>query len=470
MPTASSIRRAAAICGVVVPLSAVALTAQNPTAPAAPQPPESVERVWAAARTIFNGVTLSIANRGYLGITPRNSSGPADTLGLLVSEVEDGMPASKAGIARGARLASIDGVDLRVDPRDLGDYAGEALPENRLRRTLERKQPGDTVTLVVLTDGKRETRRVVLGESAMGATMRAMRSGRRVLGVSFSERGSMRDTSGLMIVSVAQGGAADSAGLFEGDRVASINGVDLRVAVSDAGESEAATARVSRFRRTMNAAPDSQPVRLEVISEGKRRTVSVMPKRERGWSFDTDWMQGPGGRVSVNMDGEMRGSESIREFADTQRQLAGTQREVARSRANVQREMARIRIDDQRDRMTFMEGDGERSRDGAARSRMRGIIHGQTDGATLVLSGLSLAAVDRDFAQQFGKGSESGALVVRSRDEWAPLKAGDVILTVEGRGVRDGAALDITFDRGQAQRVEILRNGRKETVTLPSAR
>ena len=97
-------------------------------------------------------------------------------------------------------------------------------------------------------------------------------------------------------------------------------------------------------------------------------------------------------------------------------------------------------------------------------------MRGRTDGATLVLGGLSLASVDRDFAQQFGRGSEEGALVVRSRRDWEPLKAGDVILSVEGRSVRDGNGLDISFDRGRDQRVEILRNGKKETITLPAAR
>ena len=101
---------------------------------------------------------------------------------------------------------------------------------------------------------------------------------------------------------------------------------------------------------------------------------------------------------------------------------------------------------------------------------MSGTIRGRTDDATLMLSGLSLAAVDRDFAQQFGRGSEDGALVVRTRRDWEPIRTGDVILAVEGRPVRDGNSLDITFDRRREQRLEILRNGKKETITLPPSR
>ena len=97
-------------------------------------------------------------------------------------------------------------------------------------------------------------------------------------------------------------------------------------------------------------------------------------------------------------------------------------------------------------------------------------MHGRTDGATLSLGGLSLATVDRDFAQQFGRGSEDGALIVRIRGDWDPLKAGDVLLSVDGQSVRDGNTLDVTFDRRRDQRLEILRNGKRETVTLKASR
>ena len=114
--------------------------------------------------------------------------------------------------------------------------------------------------------------------------------------------------------------------------------------------------------------------------------------------------------------------------------------------------------------------DGSWSRDGEEQGRVRGTIRGRTDGATLVMSGLSLALVDRDFAQQFGAGSENGALVVRTRSEWDPIRTGDVILSVDGRSVRHGDTLDISFDRRREQRVEVIRRGKRETLMLQPSR
>ena len=420
----SSAIRNAAFLGILAPLGCAKAQVMAPPPPTAPEAP--MRRL--TAPMIYFGTA---PDRGYLGITPRNSDGPADTLGLLVDDVEAGFPAAKAGIAAGARIVSIDDVDLRLDPRDLGDSAAEQLPESRLRRALGRKKAGDVVSLVVLTNGRKETKQVVLAESPMATTVRGFtQRGRRVLGLSFSERGSTRDTAGLLIVGVTSGGAADKAGLSEGDRVVGIDGVDLRVASADAGSSDGVQARVARLRRALDAARDSQPVKLDVVTDGKRRTVSVTPTRERGWSISSD---------------------DFRSMADDIRRSVRTHFDFDEARNDAPRERA--------DDMDFGDNDGR---------RVSGTMRGRTDGATLVLGGLSLAAVDRDFAQQFGRGSEDGALIVRIRGEWEPLKAGDVILSIDGKSIRDGTRLDVTIDRRRDEKIEILRNGKKETVTLPS--
>ncbi len=493
MTTLSHAARTAVLVGALAPLGALTLSAQ--VAPRAPRAPEMPAPGYPAGVYIA-AAGLGIANRGILGISLRTSSGAADTLGLLVDDVEDGLPADKAGITRGSRLVSADGVDLRLDPRDLDDSAAEALPETRLRRLIGRKAPGDTIALVVLSDGRKETRRVVLAESPMARTLRGLSTGRRVLGLGFAQRGSMRDTAGLLIVSISTGGAADKAGLIEGDRIVSIDGVDLRIPASDAGSPDAVDARISRLRRALDAARDSTPVRLEVLSEGRRRTLSVVPSNERGFTFSTAGFQGMADdiRASVRANMQQFGerseaasarAEAQREMTQMQREQAREIRERAREQAEAQRERAQEqgeRVREQAREQARMQRD-EMRRDGDSRDAwsrddddddgprgVRGTVRGRTDGATLSLSGLSLAIVDRDFAQQFGRGSEDGALVVRTRDSWDPIKVGDVILKIDGRGVRDGNGLDVSFDRGRDQRIEILRNGRRETITLRAAR
>lgn len=491
MPRLTHALRTVTLFTVLAPLGACAARAQR-TAPLPPAPSEAPEppRIWPGQSFVF---TSGAADRGYLGVTPDYASGPADTLGILLEDVEDGLAAHKAGIRRGDRLVSIDGIDLRVEPGDIGDRAAEALPESRLRRVLTRKEAGDTVTVVVYSGGRKDTKQVVLSESPMARTLTAFRTAntRRVLGLSFSQRGSMRDTAGLLIISISSGGAADKAGLNEGDRIVSIDGIDLRVPSSDAGTSDGVEARISRLRRALDAAKDSQPVRFEVLTDGRRRTVTATPTAASGFTFSTANLENMANdvratvRANIAMSGERAEiararAEASREQARMQREMVQGQREMQRELAQGEREMQRELAQGEREMQRELQrgrrfdlrldddNDGRRRED--ARGAVRGTIRGRTDGATLVLSGLSLAAVDRDFAQQFGKGSEDGALVVRTRREWEPIRTGDVILSVDGRSVRDGNSLDISFDRSRDQRLEILRGGRKETITLPATR
>ncbi len=458
MSTLSQTIRLAALAGLLVPLHSAVGQVRAPLPPDAPRPPGEFFFLSGAAG----------ARGGMLGVTPRASSGPADTLGLLLDDVDESMPAAKAGIRRGARLVSIDSVNLRLDAADLGDWAAERVPESRLRRAIAAKRPGDTVTLVVLTDGRRDTKSVTLGESAMARTIRtamAPLAARRVLGLGFAMRGTARDTAGLLITSITTGGAAEKAGLNEGDRIVSINGIDLRVPAADAGAPDAVEARVSRLRRALESARDSEPVRLEVLSEGRMRSVIVMPTRERSWSFNGSEMAALSGDLRATMRASVDRAEVERAVgvarAEAVRARAQVQRDMARSgreMATAQREMAATRREMSRSMAPFADRDD------------RGVMSGRSDGATLALGGITLAIVDRDFAKQFGRGAEDGALVVRIRSDWQPIRAGDVLLTIDGRPVRAGDTLEVTIDRTREMKIELLRNGRRQTVTLPPNR
>lgn len=471
--------RTALLISVCLPFGAAPLLAQQRT-PRTPPDPQPMPAPAPRAQIFMNG--LSFRSGALLGVTLRPSSGAADTVGILIESVQDGMPAEKAGIRGGARLASIDGVDLRLELRDIGDSAAERLPETRLRRAISAKAPGESVTVVVRQDGRTDTKRITLAETPGSRAIGAMSpSPRRMLGIGFAQRGSIRDTAGLLITSLTEDGAGEKAGLMEGDRLVSADGADLRVRAADAGSPEGVEASVSRLRRALDASKDSQPIRLDVLSEGRRRTVSVMPSREMRWNGFTI----SPARVR-DMAADIRASVD-RSFAlseDDRRELERARSEVMRDRDDAmrdrdgamresRRELARARIEIERSargapRLLIEDGDD----DGEVRidRSSGGMLRGRTDGAVLSLDGLSLASVDRDFAQQLGKGAERGALVIRARDSWEPLHAGDVLLSIDGRTVRDGDALDVSIDRRRDQRIEILRNGKKETLTLRASR
>src|SRR5581483_3543430 len=98
--------------------------------------------------------------RAVIGITTTSSSTKRDTLGVLVASVHEGSPAEKAGIEEGDRIASINGVSLKLAPADVGDYEMAGAMTRRLTRELDKLKPGDEVDLRVVSSGQTKTVKV----------------------------------------------------------------------------------------------------------------------------------------------------------------------------------------------------------------------------------------------------------------------------------------------------------------------
>jgi S1-C subfamily serine protease len=103
----------------------------------------------------------------------------------------------------------------------------------------------------------------------------------------------------------------------------------------------------------------------------------------------------------------------------------------------------------------------------ALRAARPGMISDAAVGRILLSRrGIDLVNMNSDLASYFGKGSENGLLVAHADSSWAPLRAGDVILSVNGEPVREDNRIHISLDRSQENRVELLRKGKKETVVV----
>ena len=102
---------------------------------------------------------------------------------------------------------------------------------------------------------------------------------RAVIGVSLSPTGTARDTLGVFVSRVTPKGPAENAGIVEGDRIVSINGVDLRVNAADAGDSYAAGLPSRRLTREVNNLKPGSIVNLRVNSGGRVRDVRVTAGR-----------------------------------------------------------------------------------------------------------------------------------------------------------------------------------------------
>ena len=294
--------RAAALTALTA-LAARTLPAQDRTPDRAREDAERERRrvtVWSPgdddARIYFSGDDAA-SRRAVLGIST-SSSGERDTLGLLITAVTAGGPAERARLEEGNRIAAINGTNLRLAPADAGEPDMQGLAARRLTRELSKVRPGAEVELRVWQGGRYQTVRVrtVAADSLPGrrlavrgrtrvererdrAELTREREARPVLGLELQATGSRRDTLGVLVTRVSEGGPAERAGLVEGDRVAAVNGVDLRVSRDDAGDSWVSSAKSSRFSREMQRARVGTPVELRVYSSGQYKTVRVTPAR-----------------------------------------------------------------------------------------------------------------------------------------------------------------------------------------------
>jgi serine protease Do len=245
---------------------------------------------------IFRSGDDERANRAVLGVST-SSGGERDTLGLLITSITPNGPADRAGLEEGNRIASVNGTNLRLSAADAGEPDMRGLVSRRLTRELAKVKPGDQVELRVWQNGQYRTLRVrtIAADSLPGrrpsvsltregrardreARMRE-REERAALGLDLQPSGSRRDTLGVLVTRVTDGSPAERAGLVEGDRIAAVNGVDLRVSRDDAGDSWVSNAKSNRFSREMQRIKPGDAVELRVYSGGQLKTVRVTAAR-----------------------------------------------------------------------------------------------------------------------------------------------------------------------------------------------
>ena len=102
---------------------------------------------------------------------------------------------------------------------------------------------------------------------------------RAALGMQLSATGSVRDTLGVFVTAVTPKGPAENAGVVEGDRIVSINGVDLRVAPGDVDDGYASGLPSHRLSREVGKLTPGSKVNLRVYSGGRMRDVQVTAGR-----------------------------------------------------------------------------------------------------------------------------------------------------------------------------------------------
>jgi S1-C subfamily serine protease len=253
------------------------LAAAAMTSPAIAQMP--VLRPSTAGQRVLR-VSADIPRVG-IGVTTTSNAGNRDTLGVLVAAVRPGSPADKAGIEEGNRIASINGVSLKLAAADVGEPEMANIMSRRLTRELEKLKVGDDVDLRIYANGQTKSVKVktVAPEDFNEARRRAVED-RATLGLNIAITGSARDSIGVFVMSVEDGGPAAKAGIEEGSRIASINGVDLRVKRNtDEDEIVFRSSNVNRLERELSKVKPGDDVELRVYAGGQFRTVKVKAAR-----------------------------------------------------------------------------------------------------------------------------------------------------------------------------------------------
>lgn len=286
------------------------LTLATLAALAAPEARLAAQDVRVLPRVRAGTLAQLDADRPMIGITTAGTSERADTLGLRIESVTDDSPAAKAGLKAGDRLQAVNGVSLRADRADAGeeDYAG--VLTRRLQREVQRTKAGESVELRVLSGGSARTVRVtpVKASDLLAGTMREFtfaRAGgdRAVLGLTIASTGSPRDTLGVFVQAVTADGPAEKAGIVEGDRIAAINGVSLRVAREDAEDRAVGAAKSERLSREIAKLKAGDTAELTVVSAGRSRTVRVTAVKAS---------ELPGGEFTLRFDGTAPGVRMFR--------------------------------------------------------------------------------------------------------------------------------------------------------------
>jgi S1-C subfamily serine protease len=467
-------------------------------------------RVFSAPSTRILRIGGDDQPRSALGLSTSASTSARDTLGLLVSSVLPNSPAEKAGIEEGNRISSINGVNLRVAPPDIGDFDVSSAMSHRLTRELNKVHPGDEVDLRVYAAGQTRTVHVrTMDSDSVYARRRLTRNeidDRPTLGFGIGATNTRRDTLGVLVMFVDDSGPAARAGLEEGNRIAEIEGVDLRVGREDAGDDYVANAKVRRLQREIAKLHPGDDVELRVYSSGQFRTVHIkavrasdLPHRHGTFMITGEGLGILSSPFIPEFDGALIGGQVRgaieRAMENAGRALEGVGRGFERGRVFWQDdempdeaprwepmepvhveplEPSRLRMT--APKVTFRSallGDGDLAAAMATDVAMRN-ASGAADAAGMAIdiAGLRMVPVGSELAAYLGKGSERGLLVIEV-PEWARgvVQAGDVVLSVEGRDVRtDSDEVTVELPRMRDAQLDILRDGVHHSVTLPARR
>ena len=224
-------------------------------------------------------------------VTPEiaHALGLKEARGFLVTDVTANSPADKSGIRGGYKITSINGNQF-----PLGGDVVLAIDNKTIRKIddiltyLEReKKVDDTIELTIFRDGKQQQINLTLAarpDSNQQALLQEGQEQRPSLGISGTEvtpdiARAMNLTQvkqGVLVVDIIARGPADKAGLRGGDKVANINGSEIRLGGDVITKIDNQTIKnmndIINYLITKNV---GDRVYLQVLRDGKLENISL---------------------------------------------------------------------------------------------------------------------------------------------------------------------------------------------------
>ena len=370
-----------------------------------------------------------LEDRPALGLSLSATGSRRDTLGMLVVRVTTDGPAEKAGIIEGDRVSAINGVSLRVAAEDAGDGYMSSARMNRYRRELTKTSVGDDVELRVISNGQSKTMRI---KPVRAGDLPRDRGSVMIIGDGAVSIGDVFPALPAIAIPPIPPVPARAPRIFEFDGNFD-DGVRIQLDPH---------ARIEIERGAQDAARRARDAAREIMEQFEH------------YRYDIDRADDAGGAV-IAPTPRARVSSRIAAAGGVGAGV-GYGYTSAADAAPVPPAPEAIVVSNTEPVMYAAPP--------ATSSNSVAMYDG--DDATFNLQGLRLARVNEDLAANLGRGSERGLLVLESSRRWGGLRAGDVLLEIDGRPVRDGSAALISLGSRDDHTASVIRDGRQRVVPL----
>lgn len=367
-----------------------------------------------------------LEDRPALGLSLSATGSRRDTLGMLVVRVTTDGPAEKAGIIEGDRVSAINGVGLRVAAEDAGDGYMSSARMNRYRRELTKTSVGEDVELRVLSNGQSKTIRI---KPVRAGDLPRDRGSVMIIGDGAVSIGDMFPALPAIAIPPIAPMAPRAPRVFEFDG----NFDDgVRIQLDPRARIEIERGAQDAARRAREMMEQLERYRYDIdrrADDNSGATIAPVPRAR------------PSGRIAAAQGigaGVGYGYGSAVEAAP----VPPTPEAIAVSSTEPSMYAA------------------------APAASTNSVAMYDGDDATFTLEGLRLARVNDDLAANLGRGSERGFLVLESNNRWRGLRAGDVLLEIDGRPVRDGSSALISLGTKDDHTATVIRDGRQRVVQL----